>query len=271
MPRMRSLASKKPSREARTAIRRVLPATPLVPIPLPSIAAIRPPTKVPCPIASGTLGLPRGRVEGAGDACRATEVGVVDVDARVDHRDRARGPAARGGDRLTRADVVVEPGVLDLRGGIDAVEGIGGHPQLAVTLDVGHSPVGPQRAAAAAKPDGTRAASTPISGNSSTSAPRALSLPATAGRSECARTPTSRRAGPSPKRSDWDEDAAAARGAAPGSGRGSGMGAAVEARGWLRSASRRAARSITSAPAAGADEQRRRTEEGRWHRSPHRA
>jgi hypothetical protein len=58
MPRMRSLASKKPSREARTAIRRVLPATPLVPMPLPSIAAIRPPTKVPWPMASGTLVLP---------------------------------------------------------------------------------------------------------------------------------------------------------------------------------------------------------------------
>ncbi len=51
---MRSLAVKKPSSDARTATSRVLPATPLKPTPLPSMAAISPPTNVPWPIESRT-------------------------------------------------------------------------------------------------------------------------------------------------------------------------------------------------------------------------
>ena len=49
---------KLPSSEARTAISLVVPATPLPPRPLPSIAAISPLTKVPCPTLSVTSAPP---------------------------------------------------------------------------------------------------------------------------------------------------------------------------------------------------------------------
>ena len=54
MPRTRSVIVKVPSRDPRTAITFVLPATPLPPMPLPSMAATSPLTKVPWPTASVT-------------------------------------------------------------------------------------------------------------------------------------------------------------------------------------------------------------------------
>ncbi len=54
MPRSRSRVVKSPSLEARMASTLVLPATPLPPTPLPSIAAIRPVTNVPWPTVSVT-------------------------------------------------------------------------------------------------------------------------------------------------------------------------------------------------------------------------
>ena len=143
IPRIRSLTVKLPSREARTATSRVEPATPLPPTPLPSIAAISPLTKVPWPTRSFTSAL-RARVSKL-RAIRPRELGMAHVDTRVDDGDRALRAAAGGGERLGRADVVVEPGELDPGGGIDRVEGVDGGVQRAVRLDVRHARIAAQR------------------------------------------------------------------------------------------------------------------------------
>ena len=141
----------------------VLPATPLPPTPLPSMAAISPVTNVPWPTRSVTSLPPTCGVVDARDRPAAGELGMAHVEAGVEHGDRAARAAACRGQRLACADVVVEPGELEVAvRGVGRVEGVGGDPQLGVALDVGHARVRRRARGRAAAPDGTVAASTPI-------------------------------------------------------------------------------------------------------------
>ena len=77
----------------------------------------------------------------------ARELRMARVEAGVEHGDGAARAPARRGQCLARADIVEEPGELEVAvRGVGRVEGVGCDPHLGVALDVRHARVRPQRA-----------------------------------------------------------------------------------------------------------------------------
>ena len=77
----------------------------------------------------------------------ARELGMARVEAGVEHGDRAARASACRGQGLARADVVEEPGELEVAvRGVGRVEGVGRDPHLGVALDVRHARIRAERA-----------------------------------------------------------------------------------------------------------------------------
>ena len=134
IPAARSALVMEPEAVTRTGMIGVAPATPRPPMPFPSIALTRPAMNVPWPRVSCV----RPPAQDVAARRHATgEVGLVAVDARVDHRDRVgRRPAARRRERLARPHRPPRPSERPPGRRVEGVGGLGVQRPGQVALDV---------------------------------------------------------------------------------------------------------------------------------------